>query len=542
MKRIRTHRPKARRERPGREALPPGPRDPGIGRGARAVLGGSPGDEGAKLAAGLGAAATGDGRGSSGGIASSWEGGRPWNMIAEPVSGRPPRILIVGGGFVGMYTARYLRRHLRRGEAVVTLVDPRGFMTFQPFLAEAAAGTIEPRHAVTSLRRVLPGTELLSGRITRIDHDARRADFQPQDGTAYSLSYDILVLAAGSVSRTLPIPGLAENGVGFKTLAEAIHLRNHVLAQLDNAASVQDPQERRRALTFVVVGGGFAGVEAAAELQAMAERAGRYYPSLSPRQMRWVLVEATGQILPDLDVALGQWTIRTLCRRGIQVRLGTQLVSAEGGHVVLDDGTDLDAGTLVWTVGGTANPLASASDLPLDQAGRVRVTEHLSVIGVAGAYAAGDGAAVPDLTRPGTICGPNAQHAARQGKALGRNVVAGLRGQPPRPYRHRYLGSVATLGHHQGVTQVSRLQLHGFLAWLIARGYHLAWLPTLNHKARILADWALSLFFHADMIPLTDLERPEQELMPRRTSSNPRGTSDDARGPGRRPAHPVRSI
>ena len=266
-----------------------------------------------------------------------------------------------------MYTARHLSRRLRRGEAVVTLVDPRGFMTFQPFLAEAAAGAIEPRHAVTSLRRVLPGTEVLTGRITRIDHAARRACFQPQDGTAYSLSYDVLVLVPGSVSRTLPIPGLAENAVGFKNLAEAIHLRNHVLAQLDNAASVQDPQQRQRALTFVVVGGGFAGVEALAELQAMAERACKYYPSLSPRQMHWVLVEATSRILPDLDLTLGQWTIRTLRRRGIQVRLGTKLVSAEGGHIVLDDGTELDAGTLVWTVGGTANPLASASDLPVDE-------------------------------------------------------------------------------------------------------------------------------------------------------------------------------
>ena len=350
------------------------------------------------------------------------------------------------------------------------------------------------------------------------------------------------MLATGSVSRTLPIPGLAENAVGFKNLAEAVHLRNHVLAQLDNAASVQDPQEQRRALTFVVVGGGFAGVEAVAELQAMAERAGKYYPSLSPRQMRWVLVEATSRILPDLDLALGQWTVRTLRRRGIQVRLGTQLVSAEGGHVALGDGTELDAGTLVWTVGGTANPLASASDLPLDEAGRVRVTECLSVTGVPGAYAAGDGAAVPDLTRPGTICGPNAQHALRQPKTLARNIVAGLRGQPSRPYRHRYLGSVATLGHHQGVTQIYRLRLHGFPAWLIARGYHLIQVPTLNHKARILADWALSMFFHADTIPLTDLEHPGQELMPRWTSSKPQRTSDDVRGPGPRLAHPVRRI
>jgi NADH dehydrogenase len=450
--------------------------------------------------------------------------------------GGPPRILIVGGGFVGMYAARHLHHRLRRGEAVVTLVDPRGFMTFQPFLAEAAAGTIEPRHAVTSLRRVLPGTEVLTGRITRIDHAARRAVFQPLDGTAYLLSYDILVLAAGSVARTLPIPGLAENGIGFKSLAEAIHLRNHVLAQLDNAASVQGPQERRRALTFVVVGGGFAGVEAVAELQAMAERAGRYYPALSPRQMQWVLVEASGRILPDLDPALGQWTIRTLCRRGIQVRLGTQLVSAEGGHVVLNDGTELDAATLVWAVGGTANSLASASDLPLDEAGRVRATEFLSVHEVPGAYAAGDGAAVPDLTRPGMICAPNAQHAVRQAKTLAANIVAGLRGRPPRPYRHRYVGALGTLGRHQGVAQVYRLRLHGLLAWLTARGYHLIGVPTLNHKARVLADWALSTFFRADTIPLTDLEYPQQQVVRRRASSNPPGASGDARSPGHRPA------
>ena len=436
-----------------------------------------------------------------------------------------------------MYTARHLRRRLRRDEAVVTLVEPRGFMTFQPFLAEAAAGTIEPRHAVTSLRRVLRGTEVLSGRITRIDHHARLACFQPRDGTAYLLSYDILVLATGSVSRTLPIPGLAENAAGFKNLAEAIHLRNHVLAQLDNAASVQDPQERQRALTFVVVGGGFAGVEALTELQAMAERACKHYPSLSPQQMRWALVEATSRILPDLDLTLGQWTIRTLCRRGIRVHLGTQLVSAEGGHIVLDDGTELDAGTLVWAVGGTANPLASASDLPLDKAGRVRVTEYLSVTGVSNAYSGGDGAAVPDRTRPGAICGPNAQHAVRQAKTLARNVVAGLRGRRPRPYRHGYLGSVTTLGHHQGVTQVYRLRLHGFIAWLIARGYHLIWVPTLNHKARVLADWALSMFFHADTIPLSELEDPEKEFMRTLDMRQSTRTPDDVRDPGHRPAH-----
>ncbi len=303
---------------------------------------------------------------------------------------------------------------------------------------------------------------MLSGRITRIDHHARLACFQPRDGTAYLLSYDILVLATGSVSRTLPIPGLAENAAGFKNLAEAIHLRNHVLAQLDNAASVQDPQERQRALTFVVVGGGFAGVEALAELQAMAERACKHYPSLSPQQMRWALVEATSRILPDLDLALGQWTIRTLCRRGIRVHLGTQLVSAEGGHIVLDDGTELDAGTLVWAVGGTANPLASASDLPLDEAGRVRVTEYLSVTGISNAYSAATApwyqtvpgrARSADPTPPRTGCPailrhprgrrrrpvPRGTRASRTGRA-GSTTHPGAAPRDgrrsPRPWRH----------------------------------------------------------------------------------------------------------
>lgn len=418
--------------------------------------------------------------------------------------GQPPRILIVGGGFAGMYTARHLRRRLRRGEAVVTLADPRAFMTYQPFLAEAAAGTIEPRHAVTSLRRALPGTEVLSGRITGIDHDARLARFEPREGTAYSLSYDILVLAAGSVSLTLAVPGLGESAACFKNLAEAVHLRNHVLAQLEVAATVQDPAGRRRALTFAVIGAGFAGVEALAELQAMAVRAMRYFPMLSPDQMRWVLVEATDRILPDLPDALASWTVATLRRRGVDIRLSTRLVSVAGGHAVLDDGTTFDAGTVVWTIGEAANPLARASGLPLDAAGRVLADEYLRVTGVPGVYAAGDSAAIPDLTRPGMICGPTAQHAIRQARTLARNITAALRDRPPRPYRHRYLGSLATLGRHQGVAELLWFRVHGFPAWIIARCYHLAWVPTLNHKARVLADWLLSLFFRADTIPLDE--------------------------------------
>ncbi|NUR86955.1 MAG: FAD-dependent oxidoreductase [Nonomuraea sp.] len=416
-------------------------------------------------------------------------------------------ILIVGGGYVGMYTARGLRRLIRSGEATVTVVDPRGYMTYQPFLAEAVGGAIEPRHVVAPLHRVLKGVTVLSGRVTAIDHGERVARFQPAQGPARDLPYDIVVMAAGSITRTLPIPGLAEHAVGFKSLGEAMHLRNHVLTQLAAAASTDDPAVRRRALTFVVVGGGFSGVEALAEMQGLADAALRYHPALDRGEVRWTLVEATGRILPELDESLGEWTARALAKRGVDVRMHARLVSALDGRAVLDDGTELDAGTLVWAAGGRPNPLNTASGLPLDKIGRIRATEYLTVDGVRDAFAAGDGAAVPDLTRPGEFTAPNAQHAVRQAKHLARNLVAYVRGTALKPYRHAYLGSVAGLGHHQGVAQVYRVKLTGFLGWLAHRGYHLAWVPTFNHKARVLADWALSFVFRREAVQLGDTER-----------------------------------
>ncbi|NUW42939.1 NAD(P)/FAD-dependent oxidoreductase [Nonomuraea rhodomycinica] len=421
-------------------------------------------------------------------------------------------ILIVGGGYVGMYTALRLRKLLRRGEAAVTVVDPRGYMTYQPFLAEAAGGTVEPRHVVAPLPRILKGVRVLTGRITGIEHAARRAEFTPAQGPVRTLQYDILVVAAGSITRTLPIPGLVENAVGFKTLGEAVHLRNHVLTQLTAASSTDDPQVRRRALTFVFVGGGFAGVEALAELQGLADEAVRYHPTLERKDMRWILVEATDKILPELDDSLGRWTARALTRRGVEVRLNTRLASAADGRAVLDDGTEVDTGTLVWAAGGRPSPLAATSDLPVDAAGRIMATADLTVDGVPDAFAAGDCAAIPDLTRPGQFCGPNAQHAVRQAKTLARNIVAHLRGRKLRPYRHAYLGSVAGLGHHQGVAQVYGLKLTGLLGWLAHRAYHLAWVPTFNHKARVLADWTLSGLFRREAVQLAGLEHPGDDF------------------------------
>ncbi|MFB9247812.1 NAD(P)/FAD-dependent oxidoreductase [Sphaerisporangium melleum] len=425
---------------------------------------------------------------------------------------RIPHVLVVGGGAVGMLAARRLQRRLRRGEARVTVADLDSYMTYQPFLAEAAAGNVEPRHVVVFLRRVLPRCDVISGRITRIDLASRTAVLKPREGPERTLDYDYLVFAPGSVSRTLPIPGLAECGIGFKTLEEAIHLRNHVLSQLDLADSSTDETLRRRALTFVFVGGGYAGVEALAELEDMAAGACRYFRRVRPSDMRWILVEATDRILPEVGPEMGEWTARVLRWRGIEVRTRTRLESAVGHHIMLSDGEEFDAETLVWTAGVRPNPLTSASDLPLDGRGRVKVDAGLLVEGTRFAFAAGDCAAVPDLTRPGRTTPPNAQHATRQAVRLADNLVAVLRGEPRRPYRHRSAGSVASLGMYRGVANVYGVRVRGFPAWFLHRTYHLTKIPTLNKKARILMDWTLGLLFAREIVSLGAMQDPRQEF------------------------------
>ncbi|MQA93396.1 MAG: NAD(P)/FAD-dependent oxidoreductase [Streptosporangiales bacterium] len=422
------------------------------------------------------------------------------------------RILVVGGGYVGLYTALRLQRKLRKGEATITVVDPNSYMTYQPFLPEAAAGNLSPRHVVVPLRRVLDKAEILNGRIVRVDHANRTAEFQPEIGPGRELSYDVLVMAAGSVSRTLPVPGLAEHGIGFKTVGEAIHLRNHVLQQLAIADSSQSEEVRRKALSFVFVGAGFAGVEAIAELEDMARDASKLYRNVRPEDMRWMLVEASDRILPEVGPEMGRWTLGQLRGRGVDIRLNTRLESAEGQRIKLSDGTMFDSATLVWTAGVKPSPVVGAGDLPLDERGRIKATEYLTIDGLTGAFTAGDNAAVPDLTEPGAFCAPNAQHAVRQSKVLAGNVVASLRGRPLKPYRHSYAGSVAGLGLHLGVANVYGFKAKGLLAWFLHRTYHLSRVPTLNRKVRVMADWTLALFFRREFIALGGLERPREEF------------------------------
>src|SRR3954462_4883208 len=270
-----------------------------------------------------------------------------------PSSTSRPVILIVGGGYVGLYTALRLQKKLSRGRAEIVVVDPQPHMTYQPFLPEAAAGSIEPRHVVVPLRRTLPRCRVITGAVTGLSHAERRAHVAPLEGQQFELSYDVLVMAVGSVARTLPIPGLAEHGIGVKTVGEAIYLRNHVLARLDAASSTDDPEVRRRALTFTFVGGGYAGIEAFAELEDMAHYAiTHYYPRLSPSDMRWVLVEAMGRILPEVDLDMAGWTGKQLTARDREGRLNTRLESiSPEGVVRLSDGSEFATDTLVWTAG-----------------------------------------------------------------------------------------------------------------------------------------------------------------------------------------------
>ncbi|MBK0869940.1 MAG: NAD(P)/FAD-dependent oxidoreductase [Saccharopolyspora sp.] len=449
-------------------------------------------------------------------------GPQPQSPSLRSVPTGKPRIVIVGGGHAGLNIALRLQKQLADGEARVTLIDPQSHMTYQPFLPEAAAGSIEPRHVVVPLRETLRRSEVLTAQVTCIDHEQRELTATLADGSEEHLTYDVLVVVPGSISRALPIPGLGERGVGFKTIGEAIYLRNHVLSRLDIAASTSDVKLRRRLLTFMFIGGGYAGIEAIAELESMAREAVKHYRSLRPEDMRWIMVEAMDRIMPEVSAPMGEYTRRRLEERGIEVKLNTTAKTLEGGHVVLSDGDEFDADTIAWTAGVKPHPMLEDSDLPRDSKGRVSCTTKLQVSGTHDVFAAGDCAAVPDLTSddPDALCGPSAQHAVRQANTLADNVLALLRGHELRDYRHRYAGSVAGLGLFQGAAEVYGIKLKGLPAWLLHRVYHLAKIPTASRKLRILGDWLMELPLRRQTVALGELHDPRAEFV---RAANTRG-------------------
>jgi NADH dehydrogenase len=406
--------------------------------------------------------------------------------------------LVLGGGFAGSYVARLL------GARGATIVSPDNFMLFTPLLPEAASGTIEPRHAVVPLRVMCPHADLVLGRATAHDADTRTVTVATKDAEL-RLRYDDLVVALGAVARTLPIPGLAEHGLGFKDLPEAIHLRNHVLRRLEDAAVATDPEVRRRQLTFVFVGAGYAGVEALAELADLVDDALRWYPGLHGTVPRWVLVDAAPEILPQLPQRLGEYATRELRRRGIEIRVATRLERASATEVELSDGEVIPTATLVWTAGVKPNPLLAELGLPLDERGRVRVDSYLCVEGTERIWSLGDCARVPNAASPAPDP-PTSQHALRQARRLAKNLAGDLR-----PYRYRMLGQAATLGRNKGVLAgPGGLKVRGFPGWFLTRTYHLYQLPLLSRKLRVVADWTVSLLFRRDIAELGRLGHPER--------------------------------
>jgi NADH dehydrogenase len=418
------------------------------------------------------------------------------------------RVLIVGGGFAGMYAAMEMKRLADAGHRI-TLVSAENFMQYQPFLPEVASGTIDPRAVVVPLRSVLKHVNVVVGEVTTIDHVARHAELMIRDGSTVGIDYDIVVLAAGSWSRVLPVPGLAERGIGFKTVQEAIYLRNHVLSRLDIAAETEDAEHRDAALTFVVVGAGYAGVEALGELEDLARDAMRSYPVHRRSTMRWVLVEASDRILPELPADLAAYARDHLRERGIEVLVGTRLESADEGTIRLSDGQAFAADTLVWTAGVKAAPIAASAGFPLSEHGRIIVDDHLRVIGVADAWAAGDIAAVPDRTTGG-LAPPTAQHAIREGRRLGRNLTASILGGELRPFEWRNVGGVCSLGRYKGVANVMGVKVKGFAGWLLHRSYHLWAMPTMGRRVRIALDWTIALLFPRDVAQLGSFEHPRE--------------------------------
>jgi NADH dehydrogenase len=406
-------------------------------------------------------------------------------------------VLILGGGFAGAYVARLL------GNRGATIVSRENFMLYTPLLPEAASGTLEPRHTVVPLRVMCPHAELLLGDVASVDLAARTATISTADGER-TVRWRELVLALGAVPRTVPVPGLADHGLSFKSLPDAINLRNHVLRELEAADAEQDEAARRAHLSFVFVGAGYAGVEALAELSDLVDDALRYYPRLRGTPRRWVIVDAAPKILPEIPSRLGEYAARELAQRGVEIYVGTTLESISNEEAVLGNGTHIPTRTLVWTAGVRANPLLREIDVPLDHRGRVEVDEFLRVRGREDVWSLGDCARVPN-TRSAEPDPPTCQHALRQARRLAKNIAG-----TPEPYGYRMLGQVATLGRYKGIADVLGVRLRGFPGWFVTRSYHLYQLPLTQRRLRVVVDWTVALLFRRDVVELGMLGQPER--------------------------------
>jgi NADH:ubiquinone reductase (H+-translocating) len=401
---------------------------------------------------------------------------------------RNHRVVIAGAGFAGFNAARELIR-LARSSTDIVVINSTDYLLYLPLMPQVAGGLIEPRHICVSLPQRLRNTRFVLGTVQHVDPRQKVVSWANPEGGSGECSYDRLVLTAGSVNKLLPIPGLAEYAHGFRSIAEAGFLRDHITRQLELAQAATDPAEREARCTFVVVGAGYTGTEVTAQGQLLTARLLRRMPGLARQPVRWLLLDTAPRLLPDLDPRLSRAADRVLRRRGVEVRTGQSVTEAMADFVQLSTGEKVPTRSLIWCVGVRADPLVDGLDLETNK-GRLVVDQYMAVPGASGIYACGDCAAVPDLTRPGQVCGMTAQHAQRQGRQVARNVAASLGTGTAAPYRHRDLGFLVDLGGLEAAVNPLHIPLSGPPANVLTRGYHLYSMS--GNRMRVLTDWALN--------------------------------------------------
>ena len=419
----------------------------------------------------------------------------------------PHRVLVLGGGFAGVETARHLEKLTRRRDDVeVWLVSRENFTLFTPLLPEVCSGQLEARHCVTALRAQLrrPSSWAVTAEVESIDLDAKQVTVTGGDGDLHRLNYDSLVIALGGETATFGIVGIREYAVGMKTLADAFALRNRIIEVLERADLEQDPAERQAQLTFVVGGAGFSGVETAGEIEDFVRRLRRrYYPKIGKDELRFHIVELKERVLPEMPADMADYATRKLRQRGYEIHLGTAMKEVRENGVLVGDDTFIASRTVIWTGGVQPSPLAGEAGIDVDRAGRVLVAPTMRT-SREDVWAIGDCALIPKVEEEGAFHGPTAQNAVREAKRLARNIVATIdrRPQQVEPFRYDVIGTLASIGHHTGVGVVFGIKVRGWLAWFMWRGYYWSRVPGVGGKARVALDWFLNALFGSDPVQL----------------------------------------
>ncbi len=428
------------------------------------------------------------------------------------------RILILGGGMAGFYIAKGLEKSLKPGQAQVTLVDIRTHMIYQPFLAEVASGCIESRHVQVALRSHLRKTNIVQAKVKVIDRHNKTVTVS-NEGETWQIPYDQVIICLGAVTKTFPTPGVADQAIGLKTTEEAVWIRNKIIENFSIAQSLPtDSPRRKRLLTYVVVGGGFSGIEGFSEMLDLTRVLLKTHPGIAKEEVELHLIEATDHIMPEMPLKDSKWVIEQLEKRGARIHLSTFCNDATDGIVKLSSGEEIPTDVLVWTAGVVACPVMADSDLPLEPRGRLTVDTKLRVVDgeevLPGMWGCGDATCCKDLSGgglPDESCAPTAQHAVRQARVLVKNIVASLEGQAPLDYCHKNAGCVAGLGAWLGIfaSGQKKLIVRGPFAWCMHRGYHGFAMPTWERKLRIFGDWTGGLILGKDVSSTPETMRPK---------------------------------